>query len=245
MSVEKFWATRAEKYDHLEWVYRNGYLQAFVKAGGFQGTDRVLDVGTGTGVVAHATAPLVHSVVGIDTSPEMLARAEVGQAENETFEGGNVCWLRWPDDWFDKVTARMVFHHLVDDNDLAMSECYRVLKPGGMMVFSEGVPPHYSLRQWFTDMFALKEDRLTYSRIDMECLMLDAGFDIVRVIEYVVPHVSIGNWLRASGLPRKQQAKIMEMHRHLNEAGQRHYNMVIADEYILCDFTFVIVVGCK
>lgn len=241
----EFWATRASGYEELEWAQREEYLQACVAAGDFQPTDRVLDLGTGTGIVAHAVSPLVSEVVGVDLSPEMLEHAWASRVANEVFEEGDVRNLSFADDWFDKVTARMIFHHLIKGGEQAMQDCYRVLKPGGVMVLSEGVPPHRSLGEWYTRMFALKEERLTFFEDDLMALMTTGGFEVEQVLTHISPQVSIGNWLRNSGLPRQRQDRIMQMHLALDDAGNQHYNMTLTDEDVLCDFTYVILVGRK
>lgn len=234
---------RAHGYERLEWTNRKEYLEAFVAAGDFGPHDRVLDVGTGTGIVAHAVAPLVATVVGIDMSPEMLAHARASRVANEVFEQGDVCKLCYHDNCFDRVTARMVFHHLIEGCNEAICECYRVLRPDGMMVLSEGVPPHPSLRDWYTRMFALKEERLTFCTEDLVALMTSCGFVVERVLNHISPQMSIGNWLQNSGLPRRRQDMIMQMHLALDEPARRHYNMSISNHDVLCDFRFAIVVG--
>jgi choline kinase/ubiquinone/menaquinone biosynthesis C-methylase UbiE len=243
--AREFWAVRAEAYGQLEWASRQGYLQAFVAGGDFRPSDRVLDVGTGTGIVAHAVSPFVAEVVGIDVSTEMLAHARASRVANEVFEEGDVCNLRFPNNWFDKVTARMVFHHLIESGNQAMRECYRVLKPGGATILSEGVPPDRSLGDWYTRMFALKEERLTFFEEDLVALMCGGGFDVKRVLTYVSPQVSIGNWLRNSGLPQERQDKIMQMHLELDETGKQYYDMTLTGDDVLCDFTYIILVGRK
>ena len=243
--AQEFWAVRAEGYEQLEWASRKGYLEVFVAAGGFRPADRVLDVGTGTGIVARAVSPSVAEVVGIDVSSGMMAHAWASRVANEVFEEGEIRDLRFPDNWFDKVTARMIFHHLIEGGDQAMRECYRVLKPGGVMVLSEGVPPDRSLGDWYTRMFALKEDRLTVFEEDLVALMESGGFGVEKVLAHVSPQVSIGNWLRNSGLPRERQDRIVQMHLELDEPGKRHYNMTLTGEDVLCDFKYVILVGRK
>lgn len=241
--AQELWAVRAEGYEELEWAGRQGYLQTLVAAAGFESGDRVLDVGTGTGIVAHAVSPFVAEVVGVDLSQEMLAHAWASRVANEVFEEGDVRKLHFPDNWFDKVTARMVFHHLIEGGDRAMRECYRVLKPGGVMVLSEGVPPDRSLEDWYTRMFALKEKRLTFFEEDLVALMRDGSFDVLQVLTHISPQVSIRNWLRNSGLPQERQDRIMQMHLNLNRIGKQYYNMTFTREDVFCDFKYVICVG--
>mgnify|MGYP001443579375 CR=1 FL=1 len=74
---EEFWKTRATAYEKLEWAIKGGYLHAFLDAGNFATDDHVLDIGTGTGIVAHTIAPFVERVVGIDISDDMLGHARL------------------------------------------------------------------------------------------------------------------------------------------------------------------------
>lgn len=239
--MRDFWATRANNYEQLDWV-RQGYLQAFVTAGKFQSSDCVLDVGTGTGIVAQAVSVLVAKVTGIDSSPEMLAHAV--QPISKVLVG-NLHNLPFPDNWFDKVTARMVFHHVIEDSSQAMQECYRVLKPNGTMIFSEGVPPVRSLAGWYTHMFMLKEERLTFFENDLVALMESGGFDIEQVFTHISPQMSISNWLQNSGLLQARQNQIMQMHLDLEKSDKQHYNMIITDEDVLCDWKYTILTGSK
>ena len=113
------------------------------------------------------------------------------------------------------------------------------------MVISEGVPPDRSLADWYTRMFALKEERLTFFEDDLVRAMKDGGLDVIRVITHISPQISIGNWLRSSGLSQERQEMIMQMHLDLDEAGKQFYNIKLTEDDVLCDFKFAILVGRK
>lgn len=241
----RFWRTRAKGYQKLEWATRGGYLQTFIECGAFRPSDRVLDVGTGTGIVAHAVAPYVKLVVGIDTSRAMLEQAIQTRLDNEDFVIGDVRSIHYQDNSFDKITARMVFHHVLEGAVQGVEECYRVLKPGGRMILSEGVPPDKSLKDWYARMFALKEERLTFMEEDLVALMEKGGFGDIAVRIHVSPQVSLRNWLENSGLPQHIQETIFRMHLELDGTGRKFYNMTVLEDDVLLDFKYAILIGHK
>jgi demethylmenaquinone methyltransferase / 2-methoxy-6-polyprenyl-1,4-benzoquinol methylase len=113
-------------------------------------SQRVLDVATGTGLVAFELARRGGcQVVGVDQSEAMLARAR-GRAEAM---GGRVQFLRgeaerlpFGDREFDSLTFTYLLRY-VDDRAATMRELARVVKPGGRVGMVEfGVPEHAPLR---------------------------------------------------------------------------------------------------
>ena len=107
---------------------------------------RVLDVGTGTGVVALAAAQRTGpagSVVALDLSPGMLAHArrklaDAGIAHAEFVEA-DTQRLDFPDASFDLVLCSSVLP-FVPDMLAAVREWRRVLKPGGRVGLSSFGP---------------------------------------------------------------------------------------------------------
>ena len=242
---EEFWKTRSKNYENLEWAIKGGYLHAFLDAGSFHPGDHVLDIGTGTGIISHTISPFVDKVIGIDISEDMLSHAFDHRTDNEEFLKMDATNLEFQDGIFSKVTARMVFHHILDNTQKAMNECYRVLKPGGQMIFSEGVPPSENVKQFYTDMFKLKEERLTFMDSDLIAIMRNAGFKNIQEIVYWSRKSSIRNWLINSGLSEDTQENIFNMHLELEEKGKRDYNMIIENGDCFIDMKFVILVGEK
>ena len=116
--------------------------------------ERVLDVGTGTGVVAFQAAKQVGvngTVVGIDLSDGMLAVAR-GQAERAglsahiEFRKMDAEALQFAEGSFDGVLSLFALLHF--PNPLgALQEMLRVLRPGGRLIVAVGSgPPWFSLR---------------------------------------------------------------------------------------------------
>jgi len=236
---------RAQTYNQLEWASHSGYLRRILEIGQFESSHTVLDVGTGTGKIAHTVAPFVSRVVGVDISEAMLGQACIEALLNESFQLGDIYALNFADDTFDRVTARMVFHHLIQDARQAMQECYRVLKPSGMMILAEGVPPHISLREWYGKMFAFKEERITFMEDDLITLFSEAGFSNIETHVYISKQVSVQNWLKNSNLSQRVQDKIYQMHLELDAEARCYYNDTQLADDMLLDFKNVIVTGLK
>ena len=126
-----------------------------------------------------------------------------------------------------------------------MNECYRVLKTGGLMVFSEGVPPSPEVKQDYIEIFKLKEKRLTFMEADLIALMERAGFNNIQVNIVWLRRMSVRNWLTNSGLPQSIQDEIFELHVNAKDYFKRAYNMVEADRDCLIDMKMAILIGMK
>lgn len=176
---KKYWEKRASRYDKLQWAGREEYIKAFIDSCEPDKEDTVLDLGTGTGTIAYAIAPKVKNVVGIDISGAMLNEAQKhNHTDNVEYMKGDVRGLPFLDNSFTLVTARMIFHYLLAGLNRAVKESYRVLKPGGSFCLSEGVPPDKCVKDFYREIFELKEKRLTFFPEDLEKLHKNGGFNI-------------------------------------------------------------------
>jgi len=238
-----FWKTRAPNFDRLAWATDESYIEAFIRAADFSPDDIVLDVGTGTGIVAHHVAPLVREVIGQDISLDMVEHSSF--KDNRSFLRRDIRDPIFLDATFDKITARMVFHHIIEDTQAAMNECFRVLRPGGRMVFSEGVPPAEEVRDDYARIFALKEKRLTFMENDMQELMERAGFRVVSCIPHIIRGFSVRNWLENSGLSQSIQDEIFRLHVESSPAFHSAYHLRREGNDCLIDTISIILVGEK
>lgn len=238
-----FWKIRSRHYNDLEWVSHRFYLEAFIKAGEFKKTDIVLDVGTGTGVVAHAISPFVKEVHGLDKSQDMLEHSN--WSGNMYFVKRDMMSPFFIDGVFDKITCRLVFHHILRHRQMAMNECYRILKKGGLMVFSEGVPPTKAVKKEYVEIFRLKEKRATFYEEDLTALMKNSGFKNIKLKVVCLRNMSIRNWLANSGLSNVIQEKIYNLHKYAPDYFKRDYNLIEKDNDCFIDMKMVILTGRK
>jgi ubiquinone/menaquinone biosynthesis C-methylase UbiE len=98
---------------------------------------RILEVGTGTGWFQLMCKLRGISCKGIDISPQLIAHAKsIGAAYGvePDIELGNIENISIADSSYDVVVAMSIFEH-VQDWQTAMGHVYRILKPGGVLVF--------------------------------------------------------------------------------------------------------------
>jgi phosphoethanolamine N-methyltransferase len=143
---------------------------------------RVLDIGSGLGghdiVLARDYGA---QVVGVDIEPELVARARrliereglSDRIRSELIEPGR---LPFPSESFDVVYSSAAFTQIADKKGM-FAECFRVLRPGGLLLFYDWMkgPGPYS-----EDMLHFFEmEGLTYAMETLEAhgvLLAEAGF---------------------------------------------------------------------
>jgi arsenite methyltransferase len=105
--------------------------------------ERVLDLGSGAGTDSLVAAQMVGPggrVIGIDMTPQMLAKARAAAAElgaaNVEFVEAEAERLPFADESFDVVISNGVID-LIPDKDAVFAELYRVLAPGGRLQIAD------------------------------------------------------------------------------------------------------------
>lgn len=105
--------------------------------------ERVVDCGSGSGTDALIAGRLVGPtgwVVGVDMTPEMLAKARANAAEaglpNVVFREGVLERLMVETGWADVIISNGVLN-LVPDKAAALAEMHRVLRPGGRLQLAD------------------------------------------------------------------------------------------------------------
>lgn len=147
--------TRGRTLDHAAHVYdffepimllgkQAEYDRQILSLLGLEESDRVLDLGCGTGVLTRMIADELDIEaggisIGIDAAAKMIkvakkkrgnetCRFEVVAAENLPYEDGSV----------DAVVSSLFFHHVpLDLKEKALSEAFRVLRPRGRLIIAD------------------------------------------------------------------------------------------------------------
>jgi len=108
----------------------------------------VLDVATGTGLVAGELLRRGFAVTGVDQSPEMLARARERFGPRIELVESAAERLPFTEASFDHLTVTYLLRY-VDDPATTLAELARVVRPGGVVASLEfGVPTGLARPPW-------------------------------------------------------------------------------------------------
>lgn len=160
-----------------------GFFRVAMEKLRLQPEDVFLEVGCGSGVMLDVVLQTVQRACGIDHSPDMveLARQKNAQALSEgraEIVQGNVQALPWHEDYF-TCAAGVEMLWFVEEPALALREVYRVLKPGGRLVFVTAAQPESALSKLLSAPW-LRHLRF-HSNGELASMLREAGFQVVQV----------------------------------------------------------------
>ena len=183
-----YWDKRSEIFDtKILDTYQDAYRKTIDYTRKYlKGSDHVLDIGCGTGVTTIPLSFAAAEMTAVDTSPEMLRRAEV-KAKKEG--AGNIRFL--PGDMFlecltpgtfDAVTIFNVLLYLPDQT-AAMRRLSDLVKPGGYLVAAADCLKFSltkeAMQKWYKSRTGKMPFVEFYTPSGLEKRIERAGFEIV------------------------------------------------------------------
>ena len=170
----------ADEYDKLlqvetrHWFYsgKREIARYWLQRGGSLGlSDLLIDCGAGTGKFVEEMSHICRAMA-LDDHLESLAIAGKMLGADRVIEGRCTA-LPFPDNSLDALTALDVLEH-VDDDQLAVEEFHRVLKPGGRLVIT--VP---ALPLLWSDWDVVLHHHRRYTKTTLLALLDKSSFQVI------------------------------------------------------------------
>jgi SAM-dependent methyltransferase len=169
-------------------------------------TDVVVDLGSGPGFDCFLAARQVTKghVIGIDMTPEMLAKARENAAKidlaNVEFRLGEIEHLPVADNTADVIISNCVIN-LSPDKAAVIGEAFRVLVPGGRLAISDvvataDIPEHFTLDE---DMICGCMGAAA-AISDLKTWLAEAGFTSIDIDVQESSRAVIAEWAPGSGI---------------------------------------------
>jgi ubiquinone/menaquinone biosynthesis C-methylase UbiE len=153
---QPYFAQIADQWDSLRLsMFSDEVRKIALDHAGLHPESIVIDLGGGTGFLSEGLAPRVALVHLVESSPEMLtvARQKLVGFPNVQYHLADGLAVPLPDECVDAVLANMYLHHMAEPG-LALSEVYRLLRPGGRLVITDlNEHTHTWLRQEHADVW--------------------------------------------------------------------------------------------
>lgn len=140
-------------HDHQFKIYASAYLKG-----------RMVDIGCGVKPYKELLAPYISEHVGVDHEGTIHDKTNIDLL-------GSAYEIPVPDKYFDSAICTAVLEHL-EEPELALRECIRVLKPGGFTIYS--IPFIWHLHEEPRDFFR-------YSKYGIKYLFEKVGFEIAEL----------------------------------------------------------------
>jgi ubiquinone/menaquinone biosynthesis C-methylase UbiE len=142
----------------------------------------ICDIGCGPGQVAQYLRARGADVIGVDLSPNMVEEARRRQPDTR-FIVGNMLALDFPDETLAGIAAFYSLIHIPRERvGEALGEWRRVLKPGGRVLAAcHRGSGSLNVEEWNGRRVSV--DFTLFQRAELEEAFVQAGFDLVEVVE--------------------------------------------------------------
>ena len=234
---------RAKTYSSsANWISDRRLIQAHLEACGQRPPGHMLEVCCGTGMVGKNFQAAGWSVCGIDLTPAMAEEANrhfpciCGAAEELPYLNGS----------FDVVVLRQAYF-LLEDGRKALAEINRVLKPSGVLVFSQTVPYSAQDAGWLENVHRTKQAQLRnfFTEEALARELERGGFRIAKRRRLSIRE-NISRWMAAAPeLTDCKRAQVCGLIAHAPEPYSRLHRVSAKNGKIFEDWNWVVFTARK
>jgi len=225
VKVQSQFGAAVEAYASSEIHARGESLDILIELIKPEGGWQALDVATGAGHTALSIAPHVAHVTATDLTEVMLAKtaelaARKGLTNVETRRADAEA-LPFEAASFDLVTCRLAFHHFPNPHQ-ALAELARVLKPGGVLGFTDNiVVPDKQAAGYYNAYEKLRDPshNWVYPLARLEAMFARAGLR-VEATRQLSKEFEFHEWADRQHVSEANKEKLLNMMRHIPEALQ-------------------------
>jgi ubiquinone/menaquinone biosynthesis C-methylase UbiE len=234
---------RAETYSgSANWIFDPRLIQEHIAAALPKTKGNVLELCCGTGMVGRNFAAAGWHVCGIDLTLGMAEEANrffpciCSPAEQVPFLDGA----------FDVVVLRQAYF-LLDDGQKVLKQAHRVLKPGGVFVFSQTVPFSEDDTPWLEHMHRTKQAQLReFFTEDGLKHQLEQEFFRVQEVRHLTVRENITRWLDAAPeLSTEKRAEVSGLIANAPEPYRSIHKVEVVDGQVLEDWNWTIFSAVK
>jgi DNA gyrase subunit B len=240
--IDQF-SKRAGTYsDSANWISDAKLIQAHIDACGHKPPAQVLEICCGTGMVGRHFSASGFNVCGVDLTQGMAEEA------NRFFPCicTSAAQIPYLDDSFDVVVLRQAYF-LLDDGQQVLAEANRVLKPGGVFVFSQTVPYSAEDHPWLEHIHRTKQFQLRefYTRETLT-RELEKQYFRIEAVTHLSVRENISRWMAAAPeLTPEKQAEVCGLVANAPEEYRKLHDVSMADGELFENWNWAIFTARK
>jgi ubiquinone/menaquinone biosynthesis C-methylase UbiE len=176
---KKFWDRNAKKYELFMKKDKKAYEKVYSLIKNSLNKDmQVLEIATGTGIVARNISNSANCIEAIDYSEEMIKVARrKSNEENVFFSVQDAYDLNYEDNSFDAVIIMNTLH-IVEEPEKILNEIHRVLKKDGILFAPTFMPKDKAFKVNMLSKLTGFKSYKAWSREDFIEFINSNGFDV-------------------------------------------------------------------
>jgi anaerobic magnesium-protoporphyrin IX monomethyl ester cyclase len=241
--AKEHFKNRAKVYNQSSnWVHDQELISTIFKQANIKGDEVVLDIATGTGLVAREFKGKVKEIIGLDISPDMTEQAKqnvdrliINSVETPIpLEKGSV----------DVVICRQGLQFV--NLDMALPQIADVLKPQGRVVFTHLAAYNVNDRADSFKIQALRNPARVnfFAPGDLESSLERNGYKVLDVLHYR-SRESVSKWINHGASTEAEREAIYDAYKNAGAEFKRMHALEFTKDDIYDTMLFLIIVAEK